>query len=538
MAANKISPSVALYSWSDQVFQQLFARSPDALIVAQEDGLVHWANTSAIEWLGIEATDIDRLPAKLLEDGEVESASGRFGESRVLHFEWQNQECLLISIRDVTFRHHREVALQQKTKRLQSLNANLEHLAHFDPLTSALNRRGLERKLTIEIERADREGDTSAAILVDFDDFKNLNNKFGHAVADRVLIHVTRIFKSMLRPQDLVARIGGDEFLLILPSTRDAEAMRVADRLRVAVERQPYESTTGPVPVTISLGLSRVCQSDGGISQVLSDARHALERGKNSGKNRVGISDEQGATLEPGLGQVLKMLNGSNSIRPVNLPIWDLTTNKVVAQEILSRGPKGPFEMPTDLFRACPDENVVSALDLICLKSCLTAGLNMATANERIHVNILPTTLQNVDPSDLFNVFPAGIPRERFCLEFSEQHVIGDPAKLCDILSSIREQGVSIAIDDVGFGRSSLEALVLLEPDIIKISRRFGRSVAKDIGLRRSFERLLRVAQALGATCIVEGIESEENLRVVRDLGAQFGQGFYWGRPQFIEEAN
>ncbi len=536
MVSNKNSSTpFTLYSWSDQVFQQLFAQSPDALIVAQEDGLVHWANSAAISWLGLEPSDFDRLPQSLMQNGEIEAADGRVGEARVLGFQWQEESARLISIRDITYRHRREKALQQRTKQLESLNANLEHLAHFDPLTSALNRRGLERKLAIEIDRADREGTSSAAVMIDFDNFKKLNEDFGHAVADRVLVHVTRIFKSLLRPQDLVARIGGDEFLLILPDTREAEAMRVAERLRSSVERQPYHSGNQEVPVTISLGLSQVSAQDGGISQVLADARCALEQGKRSGKNCVGMSISQSQQNQPGLENVLGLLKGAAAIRPVNLPVWNLHTNEVVGQEILSRGPVGPFEMPIDLFRACPDEGVEGALDLLCLRSCIAAGLKLAQKGQQIFLNILPTTLQNMDASVLLSHFPDHIQPGQFCIEISEQHVIGDPAKLCGILNSLRESGLTIAIDDVGFGRSSLEALVLLEPNIIKIARRFGRGAAQDVGLRRSFERLVRVAKALGATCIAEGIETAENLKVVRDLGADLGQGFYWGKPQEIK---
>ncbi len=536
MASENSTASIGLYSWSDQVFQQLFARSPDALIVAQKDGLVHWANTSAIGWLGLEPSDFDRLPPALLKNGEVESADGRIGESRVLEFDWQDQDSLLISIRDVTHRHLRERALQQRTKQLESLNANLEHLAHFDPLTSALNRRGLERKLAIEIDRADRDGSSAAALMIDFDNFKRLNQEFGHATADRVLVHVTRIFKSLLRPQDLVARIGGDEFLLILPDTREAEAMRVAERLRASVERQPFHSSEREVPVTISLGLSRVSQSDGGIPQVLADARAALEQGKRAGKNRVGLAKDHIRQDETGLDQVLDLLKGQTKVRPVCLPVYDLHTNAVVGQEILSRGAVGPFEMPTDLFRACSDEGVEAALDLVCLRTCIAAGDRSVPKGQRVYLNILPTTLQNLDASKLLELFPSPIPSERFCIEISEQHVIGDPAKLRPILQDLRDHGLAIAIDDVGFGRSSLEALVLLEPDIIKIARRFGRGAATDVGLRRSFERLVRIAKALGAICIVEGIESADNLQVVRDLGADFGQGFFWGKPQLIAE--
>lgn len=151
---------------------------------------------------------------------------------------------------------------------------------------------------------------------------------------------------------------------------------------------------------------------------------------------------------------------------------------------------------------------------------------------ERYHVNLYPSTIVGIPTEHLLAEFPEGIPLEHFCIEISEQQILGDPSYLLDPVQRLRQAGVKIAIDDVGFGNSCLESLVLLTPEIIKIDKRCVRGLSQDPAARENLGRYRAVGEALGATIVVEGIETEQDLNILRSMGFEYGQGFFWGRPE------
>jgi EAL domain-containing protein (putative c-di-GMP-specific phosphodiesterase class I) len=148
------------------------------------------------------------------------------------------------------------------------------------------------------------------------------------------------------------------------------------------------------------------------------------------------------------------------------------------------------------------------------------------------HVNLFPSTLLNVAPDRIIPLLERGGSEHRVCVELSEQQFMGDPAFLRPMIQELRRAGYRIGLDDVGFGRSSVEALILLEPDIVKVDRRCIRSIASDPGDRRQLERLLAMLRAVDTIVIVEGVETGEELRILKEMGVPYGQGFLWGKPE------
>jgi EAL domain-containing protein (putative c-di-GMP-specific phosphodiesterase class I) len=129
-------------------------------------------------------------------------------------------------------------------------------------------------------------------------------------------------------------------------------------------------------------------------------------------------------------------------------------------------------------------------------------------------------------------LLPEGVQPENLCIEISEQQFIGDPTYLRDHVVTLKQHGIQVAIDDVGFGRSSLESLIILEPDIVKIDRKYVSGVAEDPAKARLLKRLVKVVQALGSELVAEGIEQRPELEMLLDLGVRYGQGWYWGKPE------
>lgn len=424
--------------------------------------------------------------------------------------------------------------LQEVQTQLDAANAKLDALANVDNLTELLNRKGLEAALQNEFSRAQRGGWQLVAMLVDCDDFDRVNQTLGHAVGDVVLKEITTRLRETLRPTDHIARLGGDEFLVLLPDTRFAEGMLVAEKVRLAVAENPLRLASETIRVTASLGVMALPYEFCSIEEMISLARLAVRESKMLGKNRVSSGEKHkslGADREV-LTELTERLRRGDCFRAVSMPIFRLADETIVGHEILSRGPAGAFEMPDDLFRVSVEYNLLTIVDLRCLKTCLIHTVDPKFDRQaRFHVNLFPSTIIDTPIERLMTLFPDNGKTANYCVEISEQQFIGDPVYLRGHVQALKDQGVKVAIDDVGFGRSSLESLIILEPDIVKIDRKYVSGISEDQVKARNLERLVRVVNALGSELVAEGIENKEELAILVEMGVVYGQGWYWGKP-------
>lgn len=420
--------------------------------------------------------------------------------------------------------------VQVLTRELEGAKEQLERLTYIDPLTEALNIRGLEQVLKVEENRLARGGAHLVAILVNCDDFKRTNERLGEAVGDVVLKDIAKRIGGALRPSDHVARIEGDEFLILLPDTQLAYGLRVAERIRIAIADNPLHSAHENITLTVSIGVAMLPNSIKTVEEVISIARAALIRSKELGKNRVSLARDSAASNEAPktASDLVNRLLDIDNFRTVFQPLIDLSTEQVAGFEILTRGPDGAFENPEDLFRLCIENNVLTRVDLQCLKLCLEMSADIASSM-RVHINIFPSTILETPIEELIECFPKDRAGRTYCLEISEQHFMGEPGYLREHVQKLRSAGILVAIDDIGFGRSSLDTLILLEPDAVKVDRTYVSGISEDKAKVRLLKRLSNVAKSLGAEVVAEGVESRADVPVLQELGIHFGQGFLWG---------
>jgi diguanylate cyclase (GGDEF)-like protein len=440
---------------------------------------------------------------------------------------------LLRAIRYAVERHRSVRDLARVKRELEHANQHLERLTLIEPLTELLNRRGLQQALSREIQSLARGTSRAAVLVIDLDDFKRVNETLGHAAGDVVLKEIGRRLRASVRAVDYVGRLGGDEFMLILPDTSAVELGRVAERIRLGIATAIIQHSQGTVTVTTSVAAMMLTPDIPALDEVLSRAHLLLLRAKNQGKDRVtfesGDLDDTARRLRAETDMCVNLTHGRNIVT-VKQPIYRLADESPIGYELLSRYSNGAFEMPDNFFRTCSERNVLTLVDHACLRAAVKTAMAMPPY-ARFHLNIFPTTLLSVPPEHLLELFPTPVPPETFCLEISEQQIIGDPSYLVAAVDTLRAAGVMIAIDDVGFGSSCLESLVLLAPDILKIDKRVVIGIDRDPPRIDQLRRYVRVALSLGCGVVAEGIETLHELEVVRSLGIEYGQGFLWGKP-------
>ena len=404
--------------------------------------------------------------------------------------------------------------LDQVRRELNVACGQLSFRMTRDEVSGTLNRRGLHKALLEEVGA----GTPIVALLVRIDGLEGINDALGHAVGEIVLADVGRRLISAARPGDQIGRVAGDTFLALLPATTDGEGLAVGERIRMALTRSPLTVSRGTVKLGARVAAVRVTD-EVNIDTLIAHCRANLDH------QNLGSQQTPNRELDP----IVEVLRRGDSFRAVMQPIIRLSDEQPVGWEILSRLSADVFGMPDDFFRLSLETNLLTPVDHHCLRTCAAVAKHLPDG-ARCHLNLFPSTLINIPIDHLLAALPHK-PRGTFCIEISEQQILGDPTYLAGPVAALKKAGHHVAIDDVGFGRSCLENLVHLEPDVIKVDRRCVGDISRRPELRRSFSRFLTMAEALGAEVVAEGIENVPDLEALRDLGASYGQGYLWGRP-------
>ncbi len=381
------------------------------------------------------------------------------------------------------------------------------------------------------MKEAGRAGANLSAVLLSCDALGDIIENLGHAVGNVLLKTIAERLKAALRPADQIARISRDKFLVLLPDTGTAQGRQVAEKLRHSVEGSPLALFPQAVTVHIGLAVVGAPQEICSIEEILELAYSALKTDARVEVAPVGrnVISAGSAFRVPGLRDLTAAIE-NGSFYAVSQPILELAEENIVGHELLSRGPVGALEMPSDFFRFALESNLLASVDLSCLKACVAVSERLMPRG-KLHLNLFPSTILGTPSERLMDLLTNTHEDLTFCIEISEQQFIGDPACLRKPVAAFKAKGIEISIDDVGFGRSCLETLIMLEPDIVKIDRAYVDGASEDRNKRRLLLRLVKVSKALGAEIVAEGIESREDLRLLTDFGVRYGQGWLWGKP-------
>ena len=431
--------------------------------------------------------------------------------------------------------------LGQTVWRLKELQRELEHQASHDPLTDLANRSLFVQRVGESL----RSGGAVSVIFIDIDDFKTVNDSLGHAAGDELLIAIARRLHDCVRPSDIVARLGGDEFAIVLdrPDSQ-AEAIEVTERLnRHLAER--FSIGAQQVSVHASAGIATGDGAQVSPEELIRNADVAMYRAKHEGKLRYELF-ESGMEVPVKNRHRLKV-RLRDAVRDDAFvvryqPIVELGSGRVTACEALVRWPDGPrgCTTPSSFIPLAEEIGAVVPIGRSVLRRACRDAQAWGSADGApalIHVNVSPVELRQ--PEFVSSVGAAledsGLEPDRLVLEITEGVMLRDPDSSIATLRELRSLGVHLALDDFGTGYSSLCHLRSLPIDWLKIGMPFMDSLEQG-GADRAFLRMvLDLAANLELRVVAEEIESAGQLASLRELGCDFGQGFYLGSPTSLQ---
>jgi diguanylate cyclase (GGDEF)-like protein len=425
----------------------------------------------------------------------------------------------------------------------RALEDQLRHQAFHDPLTQLPNRELFFQRAEYALQRLARTSGIVSVLYIDLDGFKEINDELGHAVGDSVLVRVAERLRDGLRKGDTLARLGGDEFAVLADGCEEREVAELGHRL-LALVTEPVAVGQQVARVSASAGLATTF-APMGVAALLQRADSAMYAAKESGKNRLERYDSnrhERRLRHRRLMVDLPLAISRGELDVLYQPIVDAHTLGIVAVEALARWNHADLgQIPPPVFIGLAEENgqIARIGSWVLEQACLHFAAWAATGPRPRYVSVNVSATQLDDPSFPHTVCDVlrrtGLDADHLQLEVTESGMANDRPQRATALTELQELGVRVAIDDFGTGYSSLSYLSQLPFDAIKLDRSFIVDVDRNSDAALLLERVVELVHSLGRRVTAEGVETDEQRRLLRDAGCDDLQGFLFSRPESRE---
>jgi diguanylate cyclase (GGDEF)-like protein/PAS domain S-box-containing protein len=421
----------------------------------------------------------------------------------------------------------------------------IQYLAHFDPLTGLPNRAQLQEHTLHALALARRNRESMALMMLDLDNFKDINDSLGHSVGDGLLCELAKRLRRGLREDDIVARLGGDEFIFVLQKAESKDAAEVARKLMELID-QPFRVGTHDLKVTASIGIALYPADGADMETLLQRADAAMYQVKHAGRHDFRFftaAMQQRAARHLQLVNALRFALERDQMQVVYQPQVSLPDQRIIGAEALLRWstPELGVVSPAEFIPAAEESGLILSIGAWVLRQAVRqarAWLDDGLPPLVMAVNLSATQFRNNDLPELITQIlqEEGLPPEYLELELTEGVALNDPQGAIAMMNNLHERGVRMSIDDFGTGYSSLSHLKKFKVYKLKIDKSFVRDISTDAEDKAIVSAIINMARSLGLKTIAEGVETAEQLEFLQQQHCNEMQGYYFSKPVPQEE--
>ena len=435
----------------------------------------------------------------------------------------------------------REV-LEGALREAEKTEAELRYLADHDPLTGLLNRRSFRVKLDTYVSFSARYGGQGAVMIIDIDGLKEVNDRLGHQPGDNLIRRVAEVLRERVRETDIVARLSGDEFAVLMPQTDTAGALQLGEDLRAEVA-EGFPSGSDIESATISVGITMFGGKGGaGAEAVLVAADQAMYRAKEEGRNRIALfhePDERARHLKRGQTTSARIRDAltQDRLSLATQPIRSLASGGVERYELLLRmiGDNGEQLPAASFIEVAERSGMVQELDRWVVGQALEMLAERERAGEPVslHVNLSGASLTDISVLEYIErrLDEGSADPGRCTFEITQTARVEDYDTAAGFADRLTEFGCEVAIDDYGAGFGPFNYLKKIPFDVIKIDGAFIRDMPRNDADQLTVKAIVQIARGLGKTTIAEFVQDDDTTRMLRDYGVDMAQGYHLGRP-------